>query len=116
MVVDAILRAMAFAVLAAALALGGGFSVAWALDHAKPAAAEKAGPAAGKKAKSGRHRATKVYLAFPIMNAENGMRLFASKGCVAWAGTMPPRSMPIPWTMSCTRSNSSPRCGPWRRP
>ena len=76
--VDSIMRGMTFAVLAAALALGGGFSTAWAHDHAKHAK-----PAAVKKAKAGSHRSTKVYLAFPTMNAENGMRLFANKGCVA---------------------------------
>ena len=47
-------------------------------DHAKPPAAKQS-PA--KKDKT--HKPANVRLAMPMMNAERGMILFASKGCVA---------------------------------
>ena len=47
-------------------------------DHAKPPAAKQS---AAKKDKA--HKPANVRLAMPMMNAERGMSLFASKGCVA---------------------------------
>ena len=47
-------------------------------DHAKPPAAKQS---AAKKDKT--HKPANVRLAMPMMNAERGMSLFASKGCVA---------------------------------
>ncbi len=77
----------ALAVLSGAVFLGAALTVsAFAHDgpdHAKPPAVK---PSAAKKdpAKKGKaHEPANVRLAMPMMNAERGMYLFASKGCVA---------------------------------
>ncbi len=76
-----ILRLVAAVILSAAFAGGGVVPAALAHGdevHAKPAAEKTAKPATIR-----RHKGVKIYLAFPMMNAERGMRLFADKGCVA---------------------------------
>ncbi len=70
--------------LSAALAAGGAIPAALANGdevHAKPAA--KKMPSAKAGSHEGTHKGVKIYLAFPVMNAERGMQLFAEKGCVA---------------------------------
>ncbi len=53
-------------------------------DHAKPPAAKPKAAAEQSAAKKGKaHKPANVRLAMPMMNAERGMYLFASKGCVA---------------------------------
>ncbi len=58
-------------------------------DHAKPpaakpkAAAEQSAAKKGPSKKGKAHKPANVRLAMPMMNAERGMFLFASKGCVA---------------------------------
>ncbi|MCH7710206.1 MAG: c-type cytochrome [Proteobacteria bacterium] len=72
----------ALAVLSGAVLLGAALTVqAYADDgshHAKPPATKQS---AEKKDKP--HEPANVRLAMPMMNAERGMYLFASKGCVA---------------------------------
>ena len=63
-------RAKAAASVLAGLVLGAAFAFT-AVAQEKPAA------------KGGEHRPANVHLAMPMMNAERGMHLFASKGCVA---------------------------------
>ena len=77
----------ALAVLSGAVFLGAALTVsAFAHDgpdHAKPPAV-KPSAAKGDPAKKGKaHEPANVRLAMPMMNAERGMYLFASKGCVA---------------------------------
>ncbi len=72
---------MALAVLSGAVLLGAALTVSALADgpgHAKPPAAKQS---AAKKDKA--HEPANVRLAMPMMNAERGMYLFASKGCVA---------------------------------
>ncbi len=72
---------MALAVLSGAVLLGAALTVSALADgpgHAKPPAAKQS---AAKKDKA--HEPANVRLAMPMMNAERGMSLFASKGCVA---------------------------------
>jgi len=67
--------------VSAAIAAGGAIPAALAHGdevHARPEAKKKPAPA-----KSRSHKGVKIYLAFPMMSAERGMRLFAEKGCVA---------------------------------
>lgn len=72
----------ALAVLSGAALLGAALTVQAVADdgpdHAKPPAAKQS---AAKKDKA--HKPANVRLAMPMMNAERGMSLFASKGCVA---------------------------------
>ena len=78
----------ALAVLSGAVFLGAALTVSALAhdgpDHAKPPAA-KPGAAAeqGAAKKDKTHKSANVRLAMPMMNAERGMYLFASKGCVA---------------------------------
>ncbi len=70
------------AVLSGAVFLGAALTVQTYADdgpgHAKPPAAKQI---TAKKDKA--HKPANVRLAMPMMNAERGMSLFASKGCVA---------------------------------
>ncbi len=73
---------VALAVLSGAAFLGAALTVSTLADdgshHAKPPAAKQS---TAKKVKA--HKPANVRLAMPMMNAERGMHLFASKGCVA---------------------------------
>ncbi len=85
---DRILRFSAAIFLSAVLAAGGAIPAALAHGdevHAKPAARKTVEPAVKKAmpVKTRSHKGVKIYLAFPMMNAKRGMRLFAEKGCVA---------------------------------
>ncbi|MCH7634520.1 MAG: c-type cytochrome [Proteobacteria bacterium] len=83
----------ALAVLSGAVFLGAALTVSALAhdgpDHAKPPAAKpkaavKQSAAKKDPAKKGKaHEPANVRLAMPMMNAERGMYLFASKGCVA---------------------------------
>jgi cytochrome c len=72
--------------LSVALLLGAALTVSALADgpgHAKSPAA-KHSPVKKSPAKKGKaHKPVNVLLAMPMMNAERGMSLFASKGCVA---------------------------------
>ncbi len=60
------------------------FAIALIAGGLVPVAVADAGHKHAKPAvKTAGHKGVKRYLAFPIMNAEDGMRLFVSKGCVA---------------------------------
>ena len=73
---------MALAVFSGAVLLGAAFTVQALADdgsnHAKPTASKQSTEKKGKA-----HKPANVRLAMPMMNAERGMYLFASKGCVA---------------------------------
>ena len=83
----------ALAVLSGAVLLGAALTVSALADdgpdHAKPpaakpkAAAEQSAAKKGPAKKDEAHKPANVRLAMPMMNAERGMYLFASKGCVA---------------------------------
>ncbi len=83
----------ALAVLSGAVFLGAALTVSALAhdgpDHAKPpaakpqAAAEQSAAKKGPAKKGKAHKPANVRLAMPMMNAERGMYLFASKGCVA---------------------------------
>jgi cytochrome c len=77
----------ALAVLSGAVFLGAALTVQALADdghdHAKPPAAEQGAAKKGPAKKDKAHKPVNVRLAMPMMNAERGMYLFASKGCVA---------------------------------
>ena len=87
------LAVLSGAVLSGAVFLGAALTVSALADdghdHAKPPAAEPKAAAEQSAAKKGpakkdeAHKPANVRLAMPMMNAERGMSLFASKGCVA---------------------------------
>ena len=77
----------ALAVLSGAAFLGAALTVSTLADgpgHAKPPAEKPKAAAEQSAAKKDKtHEPVNVRLAMPMMNAERGMSLFASKGCVA---------------------------------
>ena len=77
----------ALAVLSGAVFLGAALTVQALAhdgpDHAKSPAAKQSAANKGPAKKDKAHKPANVRLAMPMMNAERGMYLFASKGCVA---------------------------------
>ncbi len=74
--------------VSAALVLGAALASAASAHHEESAKAKSPAESRAKPAaKSGTHERANIRLAMPMMNAERGMYLFASKGCVACHAT-----------------------------